>query len=242
MRTGLVLRLAVDVAIEALAALAPETAGGEQLAGQRVRAVARFLVVLLVDRFHYRVRHVEAGEIEQFKRPHAEAGALAQHTVNLGAFGDAFAEDAQGLGAIGAAGMVDDEAGAVLGPYTAVAQARGEGEQGVADFRSAGQAVDHLDHAHQRHRVEEVKAGDPLRPLAGGGDGGDRQRRGIAGEDGLRRDYGFQPAQQFLLGLQALDDGLHHQFAVAQLFQAFRHPQPVLRGLGVGGAQLAFAA
>lgn len=96
MRTGLVLRLAVDVAIEALAALAPETAGGEQLAGQRVWAVARFLVVLLVDRFHYRVRHVEAGKIEQFERPHAEAGTLAQHTVDLGAFGDAFAEDAQG--------------------------------------------------------------------------------------------------------------------------------------------------
>ena len=35
--------------------------------------------------------------------------------------------------------------------------------QGIADRRIGGEAVDHFDHLHQRHRIEEMPAGDARR-------------------------------------------------------------------------------
>jgi hypothetical protein len=72
------------------------------------------------------------------------------------------------------------------------------GGQALAHGRRGAQAGDDLDHLHQRHRVEEVVAGEAPRPLQAGGDRGDRQRRGVGGQHGIGADEAFQLGEQLL--------------------------------------------
>ncbi len=203
------------VAVEALAALAPQAAGGEHLAQQGMRTITRLLVVLPVDRLHHRQADVQPDQVEQLERAHAEAGALAQDFVDRRHRRHALAEDTQRLGAEGPSGMVDDEAGAVRGTHRLVAEGRHQGAQSLGDAGAGGETLDHLHQTHQRHRIEEVQTGDPAGIATGRGDRGNRQRGGIAGEDRFVADHLFQLAEQRLLGLQVLDDRLDHQLAAA---------------------------
>ncbi|MCY1406533.1 hypothetical protein D9M71_218020 [compost metagenome] len=119
---------------------------------------------------------IQPGEIEQFERPHAETGAVAQDAVDLHRRGDAFGEDAQRLAAECAAGVGDDQPGAVGGYRREVPDLLGEQPQ-AGDHRVVGTfAAHHLDDAHQWHRVEEMQAGDALGILALARDAADRQR------------------------------------------------------------------
>ena len=77
-------------------------------------AVARLFVVLVVDRFHHRVRDVQRGQVHQFKRAELEAGLVFQYAVNGGEIGNAFTHDAQRFGAVTTPGVVDDKARRVL--------------------------------------------------------------------------------------------------------------------------------
>src|SRR2546423_988120 len=76
-------------------------------ARQHLGPKARLLEVLVIDRFHDRVRDVEPGEIQQFARAELEAARVAQYRVESGRFADTFSEDAQPFGAISAAGVID---------------------------------------------------------------------------------------------------------------------------------------
>ena len=49
-----------------------------------------------------------------------------------------------------------------------------------------GDAAHQLDQLHHRHRVHEVHADEALRPVGRRGQAGDRDRRGVGGEDRLR--------------------------------------------------------
>ena len=111
------------------------------------------------------MRHIQRGQVQQLERAHAETGLLAHDGVDLGEAGHGLLRHAQAFGIHAATGMVDDEAGHVLGAHRRVAHASGQLGQRVADFRRAAQAVDHFHHLHQRHRVEEVITGHALRAL-----------------------------------------------------------------------------
>lgn len=91
--------------------------------------------------------------------------------------------------------------------------------EGFGHLGSRGQARDYLDQRHHRRGIEEVQAGNALGALEAGGDGGDRQRRGVAGQQGVGAAQGLQLGEQLALDRQVLDDGLHHQAAVGQLGQ-----------------------
>lgn len=92
--------------------------------------------------------------------------------------------------------------------------------------RGGGQARDHFDQGHQRRRVEEVHANHLVRALQPGGEAGDGQRRSVAGEDAVGGAQGFQLAEQRLLDLQVLDDGLDHQMSIGQGFEGVYRAQP----------------
>jgi hypothetical protein len=83
--------------------------------------------------------------------------------------------------------------------YRRVPEALGQRDQRVGDARLGHHALDHLDDLHHRHRVEEVVAGDALRPLALRGHRGHRERRGIGGEDAVLCDDSLQCLEQLSL-------------------------------------------
>jgi hypothetical protein len=79
------------------------------------------------------VRNVDTGQIHEFERTHAEAGAVAQDAVDLAERRNAFLDDPQRLGAEAAPGVIDDESRRVGGTNRLVADAARELCQGIAD-------------------------------------------------------------------------------------------------------------
>ena len=61
--------------------------------------------------------HIEADQIEQLERPHAETSRFAHDGINIGESGDAFRHQMCGLQRIGAAHLVDEEAWRILDPH-----------------------------------------------------------------------------------------------------------------------------
>jgi len=86
-------RSAAAILVEPATGLASKHPGGEALRAQRGRPEPRFLVVLVIDRFHHRLRHVEAGEVEQLEGPEPEPRRVAHDVVDGLVARDAFRED-----------------------------------------------------------------------------------------------------------------------------------------------------
>ena len=77
------------------------------------------------------------------------------------------------------------------------------GERGTARRSVAwvvGQRADHLDQLHQRHRVEEVQADEPVGPLGAGRQLGDAERRGVRGDQAVRADHRLDLRRRPALG------------------------------------------
>ena len=189
------------------------------MGGDDVRAVARLFVVLVVNRLNDVVRDVQSCQVKQFKGAEFEADLVAQDAVNRCEIGHALAHDAQGLGAIAATGVVDDEAGGVLRLNRCVAHLAGKLGQALANGRVGLEACDYFDHFHEGHRVEEVVARKLGGALQGGGNGGHGQRRGVGHQHGGGGQHFFQIGEQAFLDVELFDDGFDHQIAPSQVLQ-----------------------
>ncbi|MNI56330.1 hypothetical protein D3C73_1113250 [compost metagenome] len=111
--------------------------------------------------------------------------------------------------------------------------------QRIAHFGRAAQAIDHFNHLHQRHRVEEVIAGHAARVLASSGDGGNGQGRRVRRQDAVFRHHAFQRREQVALHVQPFNDGFHHQLAGRHVGQRGGGLHTLQGGLRIGGGQLA---
>ena len=122
----------------------------------------------------------------------------------------------------GNADAVGDEVGGVLGPHHALAQIAGDkGFQVIQDLRLGGGRVDQLHQHHVARRVKEMNATearlDFLRQRFA--ELGDRQTRGVGGNDGVRS----QERRDFLVKIElpvhALGNRFNHQVAVFEQIQ-----------------------
>ena len=208
--------LAVFIVVEPPPGLAAQELRRHPLAGEGRGPVARLLIILLIDRFHDREADIETDEIHQLERSHAKARRLAHDPVDIMEPGDTLGNDPQRLGAETAPGMVDDEARRIAADDGMVPHAPGDRGQGIGDPALGQDAVDDLDDLHQRHRVEEVKAGDAPGQAAFGGDGGDRERRGVGRQHAIVGDDAFQLGEQGALDRQVLEHRLDDDMAGGQ--------------------------
>ena len=64
-----------------------------------------------------------------------------------------------------------------------------------------------------------MQAGDTLRTQHAGGNGRDRERRGIRRQHRIRPDDCLQGLEKRNLGVQPLDNRLHHEVTMAQRFE-----------------------
>ena len=111
-------RFAADVLavlVEAAAALASEPAFGDQLFLDRARPPALRLAALGVEGAGDAEVDVEADQVDQLERAHAEAAAEPADAVDRRRVGDPLGQHPQRLQREGAGEAVGDEAGAVLG-------------------------------------------------------------------------------------------------------------------------------
>ena len=120
------------------------------------------------------MRDVQPGQVHQLERPELEAHLVTQDAVGCGEIADAFADQAQCFGAITPTRVVDDEARCVRRAHRHMAHLPGVGGQGGTGGFIGADAGNDFHHLHQRYRVEEMQAGEPLRALQCGGDGRNR--------------------------------------------------------------------
>ena len=106
------------------------------------------------------MRHVQRGQIHQFKRAELEADLVFQYAVNGGEVGDALRHDAQRLGAVAAPGVVDDEARCVLCAHRLVAHSLNKCTQALTHGFSGGQTRNDFDHFHQGHGIEKMQTNE----------------------------------------------------------------------------------
>ncbi len=210
---------AVHVFVEAFADLLAQHPSGQTLGGDDVGAVARLFVVLVVNGLDDVVRHVQGRQVKQLEGAKPEADLVAQDAVDGGEIGNAFADDAQGFGAIATARVVDDEAGRVLGLHRGVAHLAGVVRQALADGGVGLEAGNHLDHLHEWHRVEEVVPSKAAWVLHAGGNGRHRQGRGVGHQHGIGGKDFFQVGENGFLDLDFFDDGFDHQIAASQVLK-----------------------
>ena len=92
-------------------------------------------------------------------------------------------EDPQGLDRERPVDAVDDEARAIGTDHGRLAPGRHDRHGPGHDRRVGERRRDDLDEGHDRGRVEEVEADDPIRPGRRLGDLGDRERARVGGQD-----------------------------------------------------------
>ncbi|MNC48953.1 hypothetical protein D3C75_980990 [compost metagenome] len=113
-------------------------------------------------------------------------GAQLQRLVDRGDIAHALVQDIDGLVHHRHQDAVDDEGGEVFGFGGDLAQALGEGDGGFIGGGRGGDAAHDLDQLHRRRRLHEVQADETIRPVADRGQAGDRNGRGVGGQQGVR--------------------------------------------------------
>ncbi len=88
--------------------------------------------------------------------------------------------------------------------------------------RAGVEAGRDLDQLHQLRRQAEMHADHPVLATAARRDLGDRQRRGVGGEDGFFRTDPVQRPEQLLLGPEVLEHRLDHQIAGPEIAELGR--------------------
>ena len=150
-----------------------------------------------------------ADEVEQLQRGHREAerieGGVDDSRILAGVQG--CQRDVEHPGQH----PVDDEPGGVGGEDCRASQPGAEVERGRHCVRAGQRAGDDLQQRDDVHRVEDVEADHPLRVGQAVGQRGDRQRTGVAGEDGVGSQVRLGSREGGPFGVQVLEDRLDHQ-------------------------------
>ena len=172
---------------------------------------------------------VDPDEVDERAWPHRPAGAVPHPRVEVLGRHARLVEDADAVVEERDQDAVDDEARRVVAADRRLPDPLAERERRLERLVGSQLGANDLDERHQRRRVEEVHADDPLGPCRRGGDLGDGERRGV------RREHGVGPADPVELGeelalrLQLLDDRLDHEVAVGEVVELGGQGQPADR-------------
>lgn len=223
------------VGVEAAAGLAPEQARGDVLLEDRRRRVEA-VAALLVHRVEDLVRGVESDQVEQGKRTHRVAATQPHRGIDVLTRGVLGLVHGHRVIEVTEQQRVGDESGLVPDYHRNLVQGLGELRHRLDDLWLGHHSLDDLEETLHGRRVEEVDA-DGASGLGGCcRDLGDRQRRGVGGQDRLRRHDLIQSPEYLLLKFELLHDGLDNQVAVFDVFQrrSERDPAQQLGLLVVG--------
>ena len=233
-------RARLGVRVEAPTRLAAEQPGADHLLDDRAGRVQP-VAALLVHRVEDLVGGVEADQVEQRERAHRVAAAEAHGGVEVLAGRVAALVHRHRVVEVAEQQGVGDEAGLVADDHRLLAEPLGERLDVLEDVVGGDHGADHLDELLHRRRVEEVHADDPLGVRRRDGDLGDRQRGGVGGQHGVRRDDRVDLAEQLLLEVELLRNGLDHELAVGEVGQVTAEGDPGVQRVVLLLGQLAAA-
>ncbi|MPL88776.1 hypothetical protein SDC9_34803 [bioreactor metagenome] len=209
------------IVVEAAAGLAAKPARLDVFHQQRAGAVLGVRQPV-VQHVHDRQAGVEADEVGELERAHRVVRAQLHRHVDRLHVADAFVKRVDRLVDHRDQDAVHDEGREVLGRRRGLAELRDDREHRLIGRIVGGDAADQLDELHHRHRVHEVHAHEPLGPVGLRGEPGDRDRRGVRGEDRRRFQMRHQGREDLILDLFALGRCLDHQVGLAEVGQGQR--------------------
>ena len=224
-RHGRVDRLSA-ILVKTAAGLLAQPARVDQFFLLQGRGVARVAVQRVVDRAGDGVIDVVADQVHQLEGAHAKAAAAAQDGVDRRHIGRAFGQQAQRLAVERTGHAVDDKARRRGAAHRHLAPRQRGGEQGVGHGLRGDLATDDFHQRQHGSGVEEVQAGHLLRALQAGRNRGHRQRRGIAGDNGVRRQQRLDLGQYLGLDVDVFHDRFDHQRRLGQVGQVGAALQP----------------
>ncbi|KWT82768.1 hypothetical protein APY03_4873 [Variovorax sp. WDL1] len=218
--------VATRLLVEAGLGLLPQVAQLQQLGQHRrgrevgVEGIGLRAQVVL-QRLHHvghgvQPHHVGGAEGTRARAPQLLAGEIVHHVGREPELLDLLQRRQHS----GDAHAVGDEVGRVLGAHDALAECAGdEGLELVQHLRLGGRRIDQLDQEHVARRVEEVDAAEARLERLGQrlAQLGDRQARGVRGQDRVPGHMGRDLLVQIELPVHALGDGFDHQVAFAEL-------------------------
>ncbi|MNS73103.1 hypothetical protein D3C72_1065330 [compost metagenome] len=215
-----------DLLVEACAALLAQRAFFHQL-GQHFRRLVdggeRIVRQIVLHGLDHMAHGVQADHVRRAEGARLGAAQLGARQIIDDVHGQAeffsFVHDGQDAEYANAVG---DEVRRILGAYHALAQGGGqEAFQLVADFRLGELGRDDFDQVHIARRVEEVHAAVARFQVGveAFGQLGDRQARGVRGEDRVRADVRGHLLVQVVFPVHALGDGFDDQVATGQQVQ-----------------------
>src|SRR4051794_27392410 len=212
------------VLIETLSGLLAEVAGFNQLLHRRVDVEA---LAVAVDHVLRDVqRGVEARHVGQEERAHRERLRLLDLLVDLLRALARLLLRAPDLGGARHQDAVDDEARDLAAAHGRLADCLGEVGRGLESVLRRSLAFDHFDQAHHRRGPEEVEADDLVGAQRRVAHLRDRQPRRVGREDRVAGCRGIEVAEDLLLDVHPLRDGLDHEVDVAQLVVGGRSGDP----------------
>ena len=165
---------------------------------------------------------VQPDEIGQFQRPHRVIGPELHRLVDGLHVAHAFIERVDRLVDHRHQDAVHDEGGEVLGGGRGLADPVDDGLAGGKGFLVRGDAADQFHQLHHRNRVHEVEAHELFGPVGAAGQTGDRDRRGVRGQDRGRLEMRQKVFEDGLLDGLALGRGFDHEVGGAQVGQLQR--------------------
>ncbi|VFS44009.1 Uncharacterised protein [Enterobacter cancerogenus] len=168
--------------IYALPAFFAETPGQHQLLLHQRRQKTALLPEGVEHRAGDREVNVLTDHVGQLQRPHREAAAFAQRSVNHLWRSDLLFQRAPGFGVEGSRHAVDDKARRRLAAHRLFSPVQRQLAQGVSHFRRGRQAAHHLHQLHHRRGVEEVQPCHTLGMRDLRRNGGDGNGRRVAGQ------------------------------------------------------------
>src|SRR5262249_25666911 len=103
-------------------------------------------------------------EVEQRERPHWVSASELHPLVDIVERTQTVLVRTNGIEQIRYQQPIDDESGTVWRRDRLLAQRPGKGKHGLVSLIARGQRPDDLDQLHQRHRIEEMKSAESIRP------------------------------------------------------------------------------
>src|SRR5690606_19740976 len=204
---------------------------------ERGRRIA-LLAVLVVHDLADLVERVDADEIAEGERPHRISAAEHHSRVDVLDARHTTLELADRVQHVGNQEEVHHEPGVVLRGDRHLPELPGEFEGAVERLVARGDGAHHLDQLHDRDRIEEVQAHEPVGPVRGRGHVGDGERAGVRREDRALTTKAVELPEQRVLHLEVLHDRLDDDVARSQVGHGGRERQPTQRRVPVLGTQL----
>ena len=204
------------VIVEAASSLLSEPSSLDILDEERSRAVLR-VTELSVKDAHNGEASVQTDEVSKSQGTHRHVGTELHSGINVLLGTQGLGESDDGLVDVGHEKTVGDETRHVLRLSSSLFHGLSERKSSLEGFIGGLEARDDLNQLHDGNRVHEMHTNDLIRTVSSSSNLRDGDRRGVGGQDDIRRDDFGKISEDLILQNRVLSDGFNNKVGLSEL-------------------------